>query len=269
MVQAQADLQEATSLIQQAATTTDPVQQQQLLAQAAELQTSALAALPEIEVTATATDTVTTSVSSLEQALSSATSSEAIAAIQNIQSQLPQSASTVTVTRELTSYTISNKETTDVTVDKTKVVLVLTVTTAMQNVTIVETIPKSVAMDISLVLFPGAIPTILQADPIVSWTFSSVEPGDTKDMSYVVTGKVVSLESTTVAGGSKPAAAPTPKPTPTPIVPTPVPVPVTEKQDYSGLIIVGALIVIVAIAVVALRGRKFGGGKKWGSYKAK
>jgi len=275
--QAQADMQEANSLIAQAAATSDPALQKQLLMQAADLQQQVLNSMPEIEVTATSTATTTTSSSSLQQALSSATSSEAKAALQSIQSQLPESTTVISVTRELKSYEITNKEKTNTTVEKTKIDLVITVTTAMQNVTIVETISKSVAQDISAVLFPGEQPSILQADPIVSWTFPTIIPGETKDMSYVVNGKVETLNSTTVAGGSKVAAVtPTTCTTTCPsnytqaaypsclcTAPTPTPTPTNLTQ----IIIIVALLVIIAIAIIMLGKGK--GGKTWKAHKAK
>jgi len=255
---AQTNLQQAAQLIQQAETTTDTLQKQQLLVQANNLQAEALAALPEIVVKAVASDTVQSSSSSLQQALSQATSSEAKSVLQSIQSQLPDSASVFTITRNLKSYEITNKEKTDAIVDKTKIDLVITVNTPMGNVTIVESIPKSVANDISSILFPGVQPTILQADPIVSWTFPSIKPGETKNLSYIVAGKVDSLDSVTVAGGVKTGIGPAPPVTPpTNVTPGPTP---TKPADYTTLIVIVVVVVIVAIAFVLLRGR---GAKPW------
>jgi hypothetical protein len=200
----------------------------------------------------------------MQQAISQATSSEAKAALQNIQARLPESSTAISITRDLTSYTITNKEKTDTIVDKTKINLVITVRTELTNVTIIETIPKSVALDISAILFPGETPTILQADPIVSWTFPSIKPGETKDMSYIVTGKIDSLDSTTVAGGTKTSAV-TPIPTPTP-TPTPQP----AQADLTSIILILALVVIIAVAIFMLgKGKGKEKGKKWSAYKAK
>lgn len=127
----------------------------------------------------------------------------------------------------------------------------------MKDVKIVESIPKDVAADVSELEFPGAKPRVLQADPIVEWTFDEVKAGEEKDLSYVVKKELKSIESTTFSGATVEEAAPV-KPvtttTETTITETkPAEKPAVEKEDTeapeepkskTGLMIVLALVLV-------------------------
>jgi hypothetical protein len=65
-------------------------------------------------------------------------------------------------------------------------------------VRIVEVIPKSVAADVSELVFSEQ-PKVLQADPIVEWVLEKVKKGETKDLSYTVKKQLESVESTTLS----------------------------------------------------------------------
>lgn len=127
----------------------------------------------------------------------------------------------------------------------------------MKDVKIVESIPKDVAADVSELEFPGAKPRVLQADPIVEWTFDEVKAGEEKDLSYVVKKELKSIESTTFSGATVEEAAPVKPVTTTTETTTtetkPAEKPAVEKEDTetpeepkskTGLMIVLALVLV-------------------------
>ncbi len=102
------------------------------------------------------------------------------------------------------------------------VIRIQTVATEAGSVDIVEVIPKSVAQDVSQLLFPDGMPEILQADPIVKWSFNNVYQGQVLETSYVVQSKLTSVTSDTIPVLTKK------------VVPTPTPTPKKGLQDTTG-----------------------------------
>ncbi|MBT4696989.1 hypothetical protein HOB76_01775 [Candidatus Woesearchaeota archaeon] len=70
----------------------------------------------------------------------------------------------------------------------------------MNNLNVVEVIPKTWAEDSSDVYFVMG-PKILEADPVVMWDFSNLPSGKTKDYAYVLSKDINSIESTSMALG--------------------------------------------------------------------
>ena len=85
-----------------------------------------------------------------------------------------------------------------------KITLTFTAEKDMKNVEIVEVIPKSVASDVSEIIFNGEVPEILQSDPVVKWSFDSVKSGETKDLSYTIKKKLDEIPSVTLAAAGVP-----------------------------------------------------------------
>lgn len=229
---------EAADLVAQAKRTADPAEKKVLLVKAQELQIKYLEATPEVTKVSSTSDRAVTTTATIDSALSSATTDSAKAALETAKEQASRGA--LVVDRELNVYQITNKEKTDTTLDRTAIKLSITSPKTLTDVTVVETIPKSVAADASELVFAGTQPTVLQADPIVSWNFESISAGETKDLSYVVKKKVESFgDSVTVASGVVDTVAPTPTPTPTPDATPPA-------QDNTALYVGIVIVLIVA-----------------------
>lgn len=88
------------------------------------------------------------------------------------------------------------EKTTGQTTFVSKVTLKLNPDKDLKNVNIVEAISKSVATSVSEITFLGEQPKVLQADPVVQWTFPVVEKNETKILSYSVAKKIEKIETT-------------------------------------------------------------------------
>jgi hypothetical protein len=156
-----------------------------------------------LETTRTAKESVTAA--ALQEALAEAETPEAQAAIQGLIDAINSGENKqASVGQKLEVFKVRNKENGQV-VYKTKVTLTVEVDGESEVVTFVHVIPKDVAADVLDVTFTGAIPEILQADPIVKWTFTDVN--EDQDVSYIVDGEVTSMQSKSVAA-AKPKATP-------------------------------------------------------------
>ncbi|MBR9706956.1 MAG: hypothetical protein GOV15_00810, partial [Candidatus Diapherotrites archaeon] len=93
---------------------------------------------------------------------------------------------TSTTTREVSILTITNPQTRTSTQQTTIVVTTTNNTGSTTNITVRETIPKDVAQDASeLTFYPaGLTPEIIEADPVVEWTFYNVPPGEERTYGY-------------------------------------------------------------------------------------
>ncbi|MCD6398723.1 MAG: hypothetical protein J7L08_02275, partial [Candidatus Aenigmarchaeota archaeon] len=137
----------------------------------------------------------------LDAASDLATDDKAKSAIENIKKALGEGKS-IDVKTSIETYEVKSK-TTGKTTYVSKVVISFTATEDMENVEIVEVIPKSVAADISEIIFHGAQPEILQSDPIIKWSFDYVKEGETKDLSYTVKNKITEPTHTLAASISE------------------------------------------------------------------
>lgn len=187
------------------------------------------------ELTVTATPTI---IDSITQAIALEQGVKQV--LEEIKNEISaQQAQAVSIQIKLEVFEVKSPETGKSTF-VSKVSLTFTAPDTLQNVKIVQVIPKSVAQNVAEVIFGGGQPAVLQADPVVQWSFDSVAEGETKDLSYTVKKKLTSLEATTVAVASAPAVQPAPTPAP--------------AFDTTTIIIVVVVIVVVAaVAVVAKR----------------
>lgn len=184
--------------------------------------------------------TATVTAEKIDTVLQTATG-EAKTVLQEIKSSISSgSSASASVQAKLEVYQVKSTET-GKQVYVSKISLSFTADKDAKKVEIVEVIPKSVAASINEIIFTGEKPKILQADPIVQWEFADVKQGDKKDLTYLVSKKLDTLNTTTVA------------------VSTPVPAPV--KPAVSNEVIIGIVIVIIVaglIIVMKKRGISFG-----------
>lgn len=172
-------------------------------------------AVDKIDVvqTGVAETTVTASASTIDAI------KQAIALDQNVKDELDsikaeitgQQSQAIAIQTKLEVFQVTSSET-GKSAFVSKISLSFTAPDSLQNVKIVQVIPKSVAQSILDVIFSGKQPIVLQADPVVQWFFDSVAKGETRDLSYTVKKKVDSLDATTVAVAAAPQVQPTPAP---------------------------------------------------------
>lgn len=105
---------------------------------------------------------------------------------------------TIPVTSKVEVFEVKEK-TTGKSVFTSKVTVTFTADRDLKNVDIVEVIPKNIATSVDEIKFLGAQPKILQADPVVQWSFVEVKQGETKDLSYQISKKIEKVETTTIA----------------------------------------------------------------------
>ncbi len=102
------------------------------------------------------------------------------------------------VKKIITSYKVADKESNE-SVFRSKAKLVITSENDLEDVNIVEVIPKKLAASAKDIVFLGDQPEVLEDDPVVYWHFDSVKKGEEKVLSYILKGKVEMLSTTTVA----------------------------------------------------------------------
>ncbi len=113
--------------------------------------------------------TQTISLSAIDNALTLATSPEAISALQNLRNQIQSGEiSSVVATVTLTVYKIQNKDT-GAELYRSKIDITLTAPNDMEDVKIIEVIPKTVAASTDDLIFQNPQPIILQKDPVIQW----------------------------------------------------------------------------------------------------
>jgi len=193
------------------------------------------------QIGSTKAEAVTTSLGDIiSTALKEVTEAPAVEVIRALQEAFAANEITqVIVTKAVESFQINNKDTGEIAYRST-VTLTFTAPADMEEVTIVEVIPKSVASSADALFFPGEKPKILQRDPVVEWFFESVRKGESKDLSYTVSTptklSTADISSITIAAGKEAAAAP------------PVERKVFTKQAVVGLLIV-VLIVLIGLLI--------------------
>lgn len=151
------------------------------------------------EVGEAKTETIT--IVDIDTALSFATETDSISELQQIKNAIEnQEVVKVTVSKTLHVYKASNLDT-GASLYRSKVTLTLTVPRDMENVRIVEIVPKNVAQSSDDLTFSGEIPRIVQKDPIVEWFFTKLSKGETRDLSYIVNKRLTQISSTTLSVG--------------------------------------------------------------------
>ncbi len=251
---------QAAALLEQAKTATG-TEKSDALTQAIQLQREALSSLPEVKKVVSVSTPVTTTSESISSVSSQVTDSAAQSAVQSVQTSLAQGGDLV-VQKDLATYKVSNKDVSNTEVDRSVISLKFRADKQLNNVKLVEVIPKSVANSASELIFSGVAPTILQDDPVVAWTFSSMSAGETKEVSYVAKQALTSAGSTTLAGGETVEAAPTEEAAvPTEGISAPSGIPTTL------LLAIVVIIIIAAIAYFWSKNQEKGG--KYSGYKKK
>lgn len=202
----------------------------------------------KVDVVKTGTASATTSATEtiIQNALSAAIDESAKQAINNIKSEISSAVSQpVAVSAKLEVFSITSKET-NKTMTVSKITLTITADRDMKNVKIVEVIPKDVAKNVSDVSFKIK-PIILQADPIVQWTFDSVGKGETKDLSYTVNKKLDIIGTTTLAAGESVAA---------PAQPSQQPQQPAQPADMTMVYVLAAIAAIIGLIFYFSKNRK-------------
>jgi hypothetical protein len=105
------------------------------------------------------------------------------------------------VEKTLSVFRVTNVEKNGIQINRSMVTLKANPLARMNNLTIVESVPKSVAGSSDDIIFVGTAPTVLVNDPMLSWTFETVYIGAVKRGSYVLDGIVDSVDYPTVAAG--------------------------------------------------------------------
>lgn len=205
--------------------------------------------------TGAVSDTTTATETTVESALTAATDENAKQALAEIKETVSSSSSNaIQITTKLEVFNITSKQT-----NKTSVVSKITLTIKagrdMKDVKVVEIIPKDVASSVASVVFKVQ-PAILQSDPIVQWTFDSLQNGETKDLSYTVNKKLSSISSTSFAAAKISEAA---QPPAQPVQPTQQP---AEPADMTIVYALIAIIIIAGIAVYSMKIKKKGNARQ-------
>ena len=187
----------------------------------------------------------------LQEALAAAVTPEAQTVIQSIIDAVAQGQSgRVEVVQTTEVYEVKN-EGNDRSVYRTKVTLKLVAPESTEEMTIVHVIPKDVAADVQEVLFTGALPEILQADPIVQWTFTDVSKGDEYDISYIVKGQKDTVQAKSTAAYKVAAEEPAA------VEPEPESEPVEDAQGSNAIWWIVLLVaVVIAIGIWVRRKQK-------------
>jgi hypothetical protein len=200
-----------------------------------------------IEDTVTKKESATPAV--LQEALSQAVTPEAQAAIQGLIDAVAAGDGRATISQTTEVFKIRDK-TTGRSVFRTKVTLTVTADEDTEEIIFVHVIPKEAAADISNVIFTGAIPEILQADPIVKWRFTDVEQGEALDMAYIVEGEHQDVQTTSVAVYDKSEKVEVT------VEPTPSDTPSEAPKKGSLAWLFWTILVVIAIAIVVVIVRK-------------
>lgn len=147
------------------------------------------------------TETVTAA--DINAALSAATETSAISALQQVKNAISNNeVSQVTVSKTLHVYKASNLETGEA-VYRSEITLTITAPNNMENVRIIEVVLKSVAQSSDDLIFLGQVPNTLQKDPILEWLFTKLSKGETKELSYIVKKKLAAITSTSLSVGKE------------------------------------------------------------------
>jgi len=194
------------------------------------------------------TATVTLTTTAIDAALAEASSADAKAVLEEIKAAVQAGeVDALIATVTMTIYKVNNKDTGD-TIYRTKITITIEALANMENVKIVEVIPKDVAADIAELVFTTP-PTVLQADPIVQWLVPSIASGQSVDLSYYVSKKLTSIDDKTVVVGTKSAVQPGEEP---PVVTPGEEEEEVEKGKFPMGILIVALIVVIGLIVFFL-----------------
>lgn len=212
-----------------------------------------LAVLTTSDVTVTQIgDAVTTTTlptpSNIDKALENAVDDEAKDALNEMKTKLESTeVKEISLTTTLEVYKvrspITNRE-----VYRTKVTLSFTATyESMDDVNIIEIIPKATASSTDDIVFTGEQPVILQRDPVVQWLFDKIGKGETKDLSYIVKKKVNSIDSVSLGSAGKVVGEEIPEEAPSETKELPTGAGVAEKVTFDWVAVLIVLLFLGAL----------------------
>ncbi|MFA6088823.1 MAG: hypothetical protein WC755_03085 [Candidatus Woesearchaeota archaeon] len=95
-------------------------------------------------------------------------------------------------------YKVINGELSSTEMYKTIIKLTFTAKEELSNITIIETIPKTVANSSKSMVFLTTNQKILQDDPIISWSIPSLSKGETYSFDYIVNTKQTTFKTMTL-----------------------------------------------------------------------
>ncbi len=193
----------------------------------------------DIKKTGEATATETVTLGDIEVALAAVSDPDTKKKLQEVKDAIQDgSAKPVSISKKLEVFTVTEKNT-----GKTITVSKIQITFTAENsgdVVIIEIIPKTTASDIFEIKFSSQ-PTILQADPVVEWSFANIRQGETREVSYTVNKNLSVLETDTIGAVTLQAGQP--------------PALIGEK-DYTTLYAFIFIIAIIAVAYFAMHKKK-------------
>ena len=180
------------------------------------------------------------SIGTIDNALSYASDEDAIAALENLKDAISSGESgSISTTTTLSIYKITNEDTGEIE-RRTLIKITFTAPYDMEDIVIIETIPKEVAESVDDMIFLGESPTqILQRDPVLEWNFDSMSEGQSKDLSYIVKDEIEEIMSITNAAGKRVVAA----------EPTPEPEPEEEPRITTAKVVIGISIMLLIVLI--------------------
>lgn len=196
----------------------------------------------------TITQEIIVTADNIREIITAVTAEEAISRLNDIAASLETGVvKEIRVTKSLDVYDVKLKGVADSQI-KSRTTLTIRVTRDMEDVVIIEVIPKTVASHIDEVTFTNLQPSrILQADPVVEFTIPSIRAGETKLIYYVVNKKLTSITAETVAVGKEVA------PTTTTTLPEEI---VKKRKTLLPIIIIIAALAIVLVAYLLWQKKK-------------
>jgi hypothetical protein len=185
-------------LLMQSASLEDK-ERKQMLSRAGSMIKGMLDAAPEIKRSVT-TKTMTTTVD-VVNSMRGQDDSEQVKAVFDRMAANIAAGGDAEITKALSRFRVTNVEKSGLQISRSLVTLNVNPLARMNSLTIIESVPKSVAGSADAIIFPGIAPTVLVSDPMLSWTFETVYIGARKQAPYVLDGIVDSVDYPTVAAG--------------------------------------------------------------------
>ena len=105
------------------------------------------------------------------------------------------------IEKTLNVFEVTNPDN-DMSTIVSKIIVSLGSDVTLKDLSIIEEIPKSIAMHVDNLGFSHKI-EVLQADPIVKWDLGHISKDGVREVSYAVNAELDDIESKTVAGGDK------------------------------------------------------------------
>ena len=152
---------------------------------------------------AEASATQTADAAAIDAALGSATETIARSALNAVKESISAGTSQpVSISKSMEVMSVKATAT-QRTVVASRITLSISAAKDLKNVDIIEAIPKTTASNVNEIKF-SLQPTVLQADPVVRWSFDEIKAGEKKNISYTISKNLTKLESISVASAAVP-----------------------------------------------------------------